>query len=209
VGGFQLNDKKNSGNVIKGESVSKVIEVSRNRIYFYSEIDKENILNLNKTLRNCANDSLNHHYNNMTAKPHPLFLHIHSYGGTIFSGIAGMDQILVLKEEVPIYTIVDGCVASAATFLSMVGSKRFINSNSFMMIHQLSSVMWGKYEEFKDEMQNLDRLMKMIKDFYQKYTKVPDKVLNDILRHDLWWDAKTCIEYGLADEIFTYKNIRK
>ena len=27
------------------------------------------------------------------------------------------------------------------------------------------------------------------------------KKLNEILKHDLMWDAKTCLEYGMIDEI--------
>ena len=27
------------------------------------------------------------------------------------------------------------------------------------------------------------------------------KDLNNILKHDLMWDAKTCLEYGMIDEI--------
>ena len=27
------------------------------------------------------------------------------------------------------------------------------------------------------------------------------KELNKLLKHDLWWDADTCLKYGLVDEI--------
>ena len=70
-----------------------------------------------------------------------------------------------------------------------------------MLVHQLQSVMWGKYQEFEDEMENLKRLMKMIKDIYKEYTRLPMKNLDEILKHDLWFDAETCLKYGLVDEI--------
>ena len=44
-------------------------------------------------------------------------------------------------------------------------------------------------------------MMKTIKDVYKKYTKVPMKKLDEILKHDLLWDAETCLAYGLIDEI--------
>ena len=44
-------------------------------------------------------------------------------------------------------------------------------------------------------------MMKTIKDVYKKYTKVPMKELNGILKHDLLWNADKCLEYGLIDEI--------
>ena len=36
---------------------------------------------------------------------------------------------------------------------------------------------------------------------YKEYTKIPMKKLNEILKHDLMWDAETCLEYGMIDEI--------
>ena len=41
----------------------------------------------------------------------------------------------------------------------------------------------------------------MIKELYKSYTKLPAKKLDEILKHDLWFDAKTCLEYKLVDEI--------
>ena len=73
--------------------------------------------------------------------------------------------------------------------------------HSFMLIHQLSTNFWGTYSRFEDEKENLDLMMKTIKDVYKKYTKVPMKRLDTILKHDLLWDANKCLEYGLVDEI--------
>lgn len=176
-----------------------VLELVENRIYFYAEIGRSQILKLNRELRCLNNEYIAQAQRREDDHLTPIYLHINSYGGSIFSGLAGLDQIR--RSVVPIHTVIDGCCASAATFLSVVGHRRFINSHSFMLIHQLSSVMWGKYAEFKDEMQNLDRLMAMIKGIYGEYTQVPQDKLDEILKHDLWFDAKTCLEYGLVDEI--------
>jgi ATP-dependent protease ClpP protease subunit len=70
-----------------------------------------------------------------------------------------------------------------------------------MLIHQLSSVMWGKFQEFEDEMENQKKLMSLIKNTYREYTKIPEKTIDEILKHDLWFDAKTCLKYGLVDKI--------
>ena len=131
--------------------------------------------------------------------PPNIYLHINSYGGSVFAGFAAVDYI---KDSiVPVYSIVDGCAASAATLMSIVARRRFMSENSFMLIHQLSSGLWGKYEEMKDDMKNSDILMKKIKGLYAEHTKIPKRKLNEILKHDLWFDAKTCLEYGLVDEI--------
>ena len=70
-----------------------------------------------------------------------------------------------------------------------------------MLIHQFSSDHWGKFEELKDDMQNCENLMKAIKDIYKQHAKIPSRELEDILKHDLWLDAKKCLEWGLVDEI--------
>lgn len=182
-------------------SEPKILEIVNNRIYFYSEIDRSSILILNKNLRELSNQYLVTARTNEVEKATPIYLHINSYGGSIFAELAGMDEIIKVSEKVDIITIVDGCCASAGTFLSIVGKKRVINKHAFMLIHQLSSMMWGKYEEFKDEMKNLNKIMEMIRGLYKVYTKLPVKKLNEILKHDLWFSAEECLKFGLVDEI--------
>ena len=70
-----------------------------------------------------------------------------------------------------------------------------------MLIHQLWSATMGKYNEIKDDMENLEKLMKRIKDIYKKHTIVPQKNIDEILRHDIYWDGKTCLKYKLVDQI--------
>ena len=174
-----------------------------NRIFFYSEIDRSNILQLVRELRMLRNRHISDIQTKEVPKENivPIWLHLQSFGGGIFAGISGMDEIRKTTSSVPVYTVIDGNCASAATFLSIVGTKRFINKNAFMMIHQLSSVFWGKYAEFEDEKKNLDRLMELIKSIYDEYANIPEGELDDILDHDLWFDAEKCLEYGLVDEI--------
>ena len=70
-----------------------------------------------------------------------------------------------------------------------------------MLIHQLSSMSWGKMDELEEEMVNLKQLMEHIKKIYSSKTKIKKMELNEILKHDLWWDAKMCLECGLVDKI--------
>ena len=115
--------------------------------------------------------------------PVPIELHIHSAGGDIFAGLAVADTIA--KCKTPIHTYVEGSVASAATLMSIVGKKRFISTNGFMLIHQISSFMvQGKFEEFKDEMQNQESLMKSIKNIYSRHTKMTTNIHFNINKND-------------------------
>ena len=174
------------------------VEVVNNRVYFYSYVGSSEILQLNRRITELNNNLLVDAIT-QSREPASIFLHVHSFGGSIFSGLCGMDEIK--NSKVPIVTIVDGCCASAATFLTVVGKKRLIYENSFMLIHQLSTFFWGKFDEMQDEHENCTVLMETIKRIMDKYTKIPSKKINEILKHDLWFDSKKCLEYGLVDEI--------
>ena len=181
-----------------GNKPEKFISVHENKIYYYSNVNRESAVELNKKIGELESKSLTMSKNLEIDNPSIKVL-INSGGGSITAGISSMDTILRCK--VPVETYVDGFCASAATFLSVVGEKRFMSRNSYMLIHQLSTNFWGKYSEFEDEKQNLDLMMTTIKNVYKEYTKVPMKKIDEILKHDLMWDATTCLEYGLIDKV--------
>jgi ATP-dependent protease ClpP protease subunit len=175
------------------------IKVIGNTIYFYSDVSELSILALSDKLHTLSNKLEKSMIDEGGARE--INLHISSYGGSVFAGIAGMEAII--RSPIPVITTVDGKAASAATFLSVVGKTRYMGKHSFMLIHQLSAGMWGKYHEFRDEMKNLDKLMDMIKSVYTEYTSIPEKILDSILEHDLWFDSGQCVQHGLVDGIIT------
>ena len=143
------------------------VEADENRVYFYSNVGEKEVFELVKILRSMDIEmqalSLR-----LGIKQIPIELHIHSGGGDLFSGLAAIDTIQNMKT--PIHTYVQGSVASAATLMSVCGSKRFIYKNSMMLIHQIStSMMYGKYNEFLDEVENQNLLMEKILFYLLKY----------------------------------------
>lgn len=185
------------------EGTENQVTTSSNRIYFYSEVTRTECLSLNKNIQEIANSMVTTSQS-YGIPPPPVKLHINSYGGSVFAGLSTVDTII--SAPAPVHSIVEGCAASAATMMSVVATERYIRENSYMLIHQLSSGMWGKYEELKDDMKNSDTLMGRIKLIYERHAKIPKKQLSDILKHDLWFDAKTCLKYGLVDDILGAPN---
>jgi ATP-dependent protease ClpP protease subunit len=183
---------------LNADANEKHISVQDNKIYYYSGVNRNSCVELNKKIGELESKSLTLS-NNLGILAPSIKVFINSGGGSIVSGIASMDTILRCK--VPVETYVDGFSASSATFLSVVGNKRYMSRNSYMLIHQLSSNFWGTYAKFDDEKKNLDLMMKTIKDIYKQYTKLPMKKLDEMLKHDLMWDAQTCLKYGMIDEI--------
>ena len=182
-----------------GGKPEKHISVHENKIYYYAGVNRDSASELNKKIGELESKSLTLGNSLDLEQPPTLRIFINSGGGSVVSGISSMDTIL--RAKVPVHTYVDGFAASAATFMSVVGNYRFMSRNSYMLIHQLSTQFWGTYSNFEDEKKNLDLMMITIKNVYKKYTKVPLKELNTILKHDLLWDAEKCLEYGLIDEI--------
>jgi len=175
-------------------AVTRIVE---NNIYFYGDITEANALELNAALYELDKKlSITNVF--LDIKP-VIKLHINSYGGSLFAGLATVDVIRNLKSDV--HSIIEGAAASAATIISVACNKRFMGKYSKMLIHQLSAGAYGKYNELEDDMVNNTHLMETIKSIYKAYTNVPMKKLNEILKHDLWFDSKTCLELGLVDEI--------
>ena len=191
--------KKTPKKAVQKASDEKHISVHENKIYYYAGVNRDSASELNKKIGELESKSLTLCNNLDLEVPPTIKIYINSGGGSVVSGISSMDTIL--RTKVPVHTYVDGFCASAATFLSVVGSKRFMSRNSYMLIHQFSTQFWGKYQEFEDEKKNLDLMMETIKNVYREHTKVPMNKLDEILKHDLLWDAKTCLKYGLIDEI--------
>ena len=181
-------------------AVTKTITKEHNHIYFHSEVNRDTIFELIAFIRKAEIENIILAHNLSSDDAIPIYLHISSYGGVVFDALTAIDVINSCK--VPVHTIIEGATASAGTLISVVGKKRYIRQNAYMLIHQLSSGAWGKMNELEDEFDNNKLLMEKIKAIYKKHATIPKKELNEILKHDLWWEADKCIQYGLVDDIW-------
>lgn len=183
----------------------ELVTCEDNHIYFYDDVNTKSILILIKYIKQLnvklltLETEVKLKYN--TSIDMNIYLHINSRGGYITDAFAALDYIQ--KSKLPIISIIDGYAASAATFLSIVCNKRQITSFSSMLIHQLSSEASGNFEQINDDYINCQYLQNCIKKLYIEHSngKLNNKKLDNILKHDLMWDAKKCLEMGLVDEI--------
>lgn len=175
-----------------------------NKIYFKCVVTEDTVEKLIKIIES-KNKKFNKISSNkmiQSATPKPLYLHITSYGGDLLAGFRAIDAIR--RSEIPVYTVVDGYAASAATLMSIVGKRRLMTPNSYMLIHQLSSGAIGKYWELKDDSDNWETWMKDIYGLYVKHTRMTEDELKQYLSHDLWWKIDKCIETGMVDEVYEH-----
>jgi ATP-dependent protease ClpP protease subunit len=202
---LEAQDEKDEDNqgpmMMAGSSDDSRVSAEHNKIYFYSGVTRQDNLALNKLLHSTGHKLANIQQVYKLNEAPKVHLHINSYGGSVFAGFSSVDYIR--NCPVPVVSVIDGCAASAATIMSVVAEERLMHEHAFMLIHQLSSGMWGKFEAMKDDMKNNELLMKKIIGIYEEHTKIPKVKIKDILKRDLWWDAKTCLKYGLVDDIIT------
>jgi ATP-dependent Clp protease protease subunit len=157
--------------------------------------------NLKRKIRTFEKEVTDDSITNLEIKINPkaIKLYITSGGGSVYQVFSAIDTIKQMK--VPVYTICKGIVASAGTLLSLSGTRRFITKNSYMLIHELRTVSWGKFSFIKDNFENCTNLMEHIKDYYITNTKLTKEELDVQLVKDIIWNATICLEKGLVDEI--------
>jgi len=187
-------------NTVQEQQPSCGIRIVENKLYFYGEIESNACLELNRLLVELDNKLQSTKV--LLGDPNwtpVIHLHLNTPGGEIYSAFSTVDTIRNLKSDV--HTYADGIVASAGTLMSLVGKKRFAGKYSHMLIHQLSSELYGPLSDMENDLENCKTLMKIMKDFYKKYTKVPMKKLDELLKQDIYLTAEECLAYGIVDEI--------
>ncbi len=180
-----------------------------NHIYFTTDVSMKSINKLSKLIHNSNKEFeiLESTVSHMAeTKPKPIYLHISSMGGDLFAGFRAVD--VIQNSKIPIYTVIEGYAISAASLMYLAGKRKFMTKNSFLLIHQLTNYHGGgdaeTFEKSKDEFTNNQLLMNQLYDFYvsSSNTKLTKKKVEEILKHDLYWNYDTCSKYGLVDELF-------
>ena len=130
---------------------------------------------------------------------------IDSYGGQVYSL---MSMIAAIRDaELPVATIVEGKAMSCGAVLFSFGEDglRFMDKDATLMIHDVSSMDWGKVEELKAGAAEAERLNQKIytmmarncgkKDDY--FLKIVDKK-----KHADWFlEADECKKHGMANHL--------
>jgi ATP-dependent protease ClpP protease subunit len=173
----------------------EVVKVTGNEMYYYGEINNENTLEFVEKFKRLEQNLLRISAEILNYEPE-IRVHICSEGGDLFCGFSLMN--LLEKSRVRVVTIAQGACCSAATFMLLGGAERRIARNAYILIHQLSSGMWGKYEEMKDEIRTCEKFMKMIRATYMNKTKIPEKKLDRLMKRDIYLEPSKAIKHSIV-----------
>lgn len=182
-----------------------------NHVYFRGGVTSETATELINVI-----DGINFEYelqvnnnNTVYVMPKPIYLHINSPGGSLACGFMLYDAIK--SSNIPIYTVVEKYAISSGSLMFMAGKKRFMTPTSYVLIHQLSQTGYSHetFANMEDNMTNSKDMMSKIYNIYirEQRNASPDCVftqekIEEILKHDILWDAETCKKYGLYEDIY-------
>jgi ATP-dependent Clp endopeptidase proteolytic subunit ClpP len=136
-----------------------------------------------------------------------LTLRIHSPGGEIFAGNAIYNSLRRHKGGVDV--AIDGLAASMASVVAMVGEKRSMAENAFLMIHNPWTMTFGEAKDLRKEANLMDDLKEGIISAYAGRTGLDRDKLSQMMDDETWLNAAEAKEMGFVTDItepFNMKN---
>ncbi len=130
---------------------------------------------------------------------------IDSYGGQVYSLMSMISDIK--NSKLPVATIVQGKAMSCGAILFSFGQEgmRYMDEDSTVMIHDVSSMGWGKVEEIKADAAEAERLNKKIFHMMAKNCGKNKKYFLDLIHekgHADWYlDSDECLEHNLTNKV--------
>jgi len=141
--------------------------------------------------------------NYLYGKDHVATVLINSPGGSVYDGFGIID--LMECSKVKIQTVAIGCVASMASLIFVCGTPglRVMSRNAYIMTHQFSEYLEGKYHDLVAARTHEDELHARFVSFYKKHSTMTEQQINEILlkSSDTYINAEKALEYGLCDKI--------
>jgi ATP-dependent protease ClpP protease subunit len=175
--------------------VEECVKVIGNEVLFYADVDRENALDFVEKFKKLEIDLLKKKAELFGYEP-IIRVHIMSDGGDIFAGMTLMNTLE--SSRVKVITIAQGSCCSAATFMLLGGAERKMGRNAYVLIHQISTEMWGNFQELKHELKSTDKFMKMLKKMYLEKTQIPEKMLKKLMKKDIYLNPRDCLKYGIV-----------
>lgn len=133
----------------------------------------------------------------------PIKVYVNSPGGVADDGFALYDLFRFVRA--PVYTIVTGMAASAATIL-MLGAergRRLIMPHARVMLHQPSTMIRGTAADIAVSAKELIRLRKKANDLYARETGRTVEQIEKELARDYWLSADEALQYRIVDRVIS------
>lgn len=128
---------------------------------------------------------------------------IDSYGGTVYS-LLGMVDFLQ-SSPVKVITICESKCMSCGAILFSCGQERYMSPTCTVMVHEVSSVLWGKEVELQNDAKEVSRLNRKIYALLDKNTGHKPGYWKNLTKQndhtDLYMVAAVAKKHNLATAI--------
>jgi ATP-dependent Clp protease protease subunit len=133
----------------------------------------------------------------------PINLIISTYGGSIDEMFCLYDALKFLP--CPVHTIALGKVMSAGVLLLASGTKgkRLIGKSARIMLHTMSSGVWGTTLDIVTHAEEVKRLQQQFNEALCSETNMNEKQIVEIMKSglDRYLTPSEALEYGIVDQV--------
>jgi len=121
-------------------------------------------------------------------------------GGFVEDGLAIYNALKEYKKKGNKVNVkISGYIASASSFIAMVGDEVTVDEASDIMIHLAWAMAMGNQDELRNMADSLAATDKTIQNIYQEKTGLPRRVLHNLMKREKTMDAAEAIDLGFAD----------
>lgn len=130
---------------------------------------------------------------------------INSPGGNVYAGSEIYTALRSYSGQVHVKIV--GIAASAASVIAMAGNYVEISPTAQIMIHNVSSGVYGDHKAFIHEAGVLEGLNESIASSYMVKTGKSLDELLELMGQETWFTAEKAVEHGFADSVMFVKDV--
>lgn len=134
-----------------------------------------------------------------------ITIYINSQGGSVIDGLAIIDTINFIPNDVS--TVCIGCAASMGAVLLSCGAhgKRYVLPHSRVMIHQVSSSIQGTYKDMEIAIAQTERCKSDINKILSANMRKPVEEIERLCDRDNWFIGQEAVDMGIVDKVIEGK----
>ena len=108
-----------------------------------------------------------------------------------------------MSEDYTVIAFCRGYIMSIGIPIILAATERYSYADTTFMIHEISGLHWGKLTDAKENLEELERLNKIVCDIIVKHTSITQDMLDDwyIHKQDVFMSAQQALDYKLINII--------
>lgn len=135
----------------------------------------------------------------------PIEIHLSTYGGDVYEGLAIYDAIRACPCDVVIRAT--GKIMSAGLLIFLAGDYRVASEHTAFMAHAVSSGVEGKVKDIEIDVNEMKRLNGLMLDILSNRTKKPKSFWQRVtVSHDKYFNLTEAKELGIITNILISPN---